>query len=78
MTKPMIRVNGVLVPMHETVAPKPGIIVYVADPCHPVFRQTLAYATLGDEDLLRRGLIYLNAEDAAARGRAMLLWEKVE
>lgn len=77
MTK-QIRVNGVLVPAPETEAPTGRGKYCFANPrsmtlCSWWFWEDSRL----DEHLLQAGLVYLRAEDATARAKAMLLWEPV-
>lgn len=75
----MIRVNGVVVPAGETVAPKNGSQYYVPDLHRSGYISVHEWIGDGfDILLLQRGLVYLNSADAAARGEAMGRWEVVE
>lgn len=76
----MIRVNGVLLPKHETKKPAYGQIYYVPTACaNPMRMQPYFWddwrGTEADNNWFDSGLVYLNADDAAARARAMLRWE---
>jgi hypothetical protein len=73
-----IRVDGIKVPAPETVAPEVGDMYYVANTsskdlyeCH----QWVDDRT--DNRWLDAGLIYLTAENAIARSKAMLVYEVV-
>ena len=76
--KPMILVNGIAVPKHETVAPNNGTQFYVIEPT-----AVANYSTYQWKDFdyihqwLNKGIVYLSAEDAKARSDAMLKWEDV-
>lgn len=78
MTK-QIRVNGVLVPAPETETPNYGQAVYLAWPrSDDLFVDICWSGAQLHRHWLAAGLVYLRAEDAAARAKAMMLWEAAD
>ena len=73
--KPMIRVNGVIVPKHETVSPSfdSNYFAVELDRISNFQWKNDIY----DDFYLNSGLIYLNEQDAQARLDAMLKFEDV-
>jgi hypothetical protein len=72
-----IRVNGVEVPAPEREALKNGDLVYLpsldAEDLHICAQW---FGCKREHEYLKRGLVYLNKEDAIARAKAMLLTQE--
>lgn len=75
-----IMVNGVEVPAPESVAPKEGCFVYVADPTSNLHHFSVKWVSVCEEyiEYLQRGLVYLNKESSIARAKAMLITQEVK
>ena len=72
-----IRVNGVEVPVSEKVAPKNGDWVYLPSlDAENLYICAEWFGCKRDHEYLKRGLVYLNKEDAIARAKAMLLTQE--
>ena len=75
MTNELTQTQRTLVPKHETVAPPVGAQYFVAEVDDSPFFALQWEDDSCDRRYLAAGMVYLTAEGALARAKAMVLWE---